>query len=194
MCFTYLFLQKQEFGRFKTSGSFNKKVESFLRNAQVNYLYVMKHSFIHLFTHSSVHWYLPLLLAHPECGEYRDGSDLVPVPRETEDTFTTVTAAMAFYSSLVAQSLKRLPPMQETRVRSLGRREIPWRRKWQSTPVFLPGESHGRRSLVGYSPRGRKESDTTERLHLTSPHGILWWVGTESCRDYHPREGAFEMF
>ena len=35
------------------------------------------------------------------------------------------------------------------------------------TPVFLPGESHGRRSLVGYSPRGRKESDTTEQLHFT---------------------------
>ena len=34
------------------------------------------------------------------------------------------------------------------------------------TPVFLPGESHGRRSLVGYSPQGRKESDTTERLRL----------------------------
>ena len=38
----------------------------------------------------------------------------------------------------------------------------PWRRKWQPTPVFLPGESHGQRSLVGYSPRGCKESDTTE--------------------------------
>ena len=35
-------------------------------------------------------------------------------------------------------------------------------------PVFLPGESHGRKSLVGYSPWGRKESDTTERLHFTS--------------------------
>ena len=35
--------------------------------------------------------------------------------------------------------------------------------KWQPTPVFVPGESHGRRSLVGYSPRGRKESDMTER-------------------------------
>ena len=45
--------------------------------------------------------------------------------------------------------------------------------KWQSTPVFLPGESHGRRSLVGCSPRGRKESDTTERLHLTSPYLTL---------------------
>ena len=39
-----------------------------------------------------------------------------------------------------------------------------WRRKWQPTPVSLPGESHGRRSLIGYSLRGRKESDTTEWL------------------------------
>ena len=41
-------------------------------------------------------------------------------------------------------------------------RKIPWRRAWQPTPVFLPGESHGQRSLVGYSPWGRKQSDTTE--------------------------------
>ena len=40
--------------------------------------------------------------------------------------------------------------------------KIPWRRAWQSTPVFLPGESHGQRSLAGYSPKGRTESDTTE--------------------------------
>ena len=40
--------------------------------------------------------------------------------------------------------------------------KIPWRRAWQPTPVFLPGESHGQRSLVGYSPQGRKESDMTE--------------------------------
>ena len=38
--------------------------------------------------------------------------------------------------------------------------KISWRRKWQPTPVFLSGKSHGRRSLVGYSPWGRKESDT----------------------------------
>ena len=43
--------------------------------------------------------------------------------------------------------------------------KISWRRKWQRTPVFLPGKSHGRRSMVGYSPRGCKELDTTERLH-----------------------------
>ena len=41
-------------------------------------------------------------------------------------------------------------------------RKIPWRRAWQPTPVFLPGESHGQKSLVGYDPWSRKESDTTE--------------------------------
>ena len=41
-----------------------------------------------------------------------------------------------------------------------------WRRRWQPTPVPLPGKSHGRRSLVGCSPWDRKESDTTERLHF----------------------------
>ena len=39
-----------------------------------------------------------------------------------------------------------------------------WRREWQPTPGFLPGESHGQRSLAGYSPWGRKELDTTEQL------------------------------
>ena len=43
-----------------------------------------------------------------------------------------------------------------------------WRRKWQPTPVFLSGRPPGRRSLVGYSPWGRKELDTTERLHFLS--------------------------
>ena len=40
------------------------------------------------------------------------------------------------------------------------------RRRWHPTPVLLPGKSHGRRSLVGYSPWGREELDTTERLHF----------------------------
>ena len=44
--------------------------------------------------------------------------------------------------------------------------KISWRRTWQPTPVFMPGKSHGQRSLVGYSPWGRKESDTTERPSL----------------------------
>ena len=41
-----------------------------------------------------------------------------------------------------------------------------WRRRWHPTPVLLPGKSHGRRSLVGCSPWGREESDTTKRLDL----------------------------
>ena len=53
--------------------------------------------------------------------------------------------------------------------------KIPWRRKWHPTPVLLPGESHGGRSLVGYSPWGRKQSDTTERLHFIVMGG--WWKG-----------------
>ena len=52
--------------------------------------------------------------------------------------------------------------------------KMPWRRKWQPTPVFLPGQSHGQRSLVGYSPWGRKDSDTSVQLsthvgNLVSP-------------------------
>ena len=51
--------------------------------------------------------------------------------------------------------------MQEMWVQSLGP-EIPWRRKWQPTPVFLPGKSQGQRGLAGYSQvQGFKESDTT---------------------------------
>ena len=45
-------------------------------------------------------------------------------------------------------------------------RKIPWRRKWQPTPVFLPGEFHGQRSLASYSPWGHKQWDTTEGLTL----------------------------
>ena len=46
-------------------------------------------------------------------------------------------------------------------------RKFPWRREWQPTPAFLPGELHGQRSLTGYSPWGCKESDTTEGLTHT---------------------------
>ena len=46
--------------------------------------------------------------------------------------------------------------------------KIPWRKAWQPSPVFLPGEHHGQRSLVGFSPRGHKESDTTGHLTLST--------------------------
>ena len=58
---------------------------------------------------------------------------------------------------------------------------ISWRRKWQLTPVLLPGKSHGWRSLADYSPWGRKESDMTERLHsLLSSLRVTPWLF--SCR------------
>ena len=59
---------------------------------------------------------------------------------------------------------------------------FPWRRKWQPTPVFLPGEFHGQRSLAGSSPWSCKESDTTEQLThilfpvLRSPDEILYLI------------------
>ena len=69
------------------------------------------------------------------------------------------------FASSVAHMVKNLPVTQKTWVRSLGR-EDPWRRERQLTPEFLPGESHGQRSLASYSPWGGKESDMTERLSL----------------------------
>ena len=69
-------------------------------------------------------------------------------------------------TSLVVQAVKNLPAMQrqgfDPRVRN-----IPWRREWQPTPIFLPGESPGQRNLAGSSPWGPKELDTTERLTLS---------------------------
>ena len=61
--------------------------------------------------------------------------------------------------------------------------KIPWWRQWHPTPVFLPGKSHGWRSLVGYSPWGCKASDMTEQLHFTSLQRTFWtflvakWMG-----------------
>ena len=63
----------------------------------------------------------------------------------------------------MAQMVKNLLATQETWGQSLGW-EDPLEKKWQRTPVFLSGEFHGQRSLAGHSPRGHKESDTTERL------------------------------
>ena len=63
------------------------------------------------------------------------------------------------WASLVAQTVMNPPAMQETWVG-----KILWRRAWQPTAVFLPGESHEQRSLMGYSPCGHKELDMTERL------------------------------
>ena len=71
--------------------------------------------------------------------------------------------------------------------------KIHWRRKWQPTPVLLPGKSHGWRNLVGCSPWGHKESDNTEQLHF---HFSLSCIGEGngnplqcSCFE-NPRDGG----
>ena len=88
--------------------------------------------------------------------------------------------------------------------------KIPWRRKWQPTLVLLAGKFHGQRSLVGYSPWGRKESGMTERLHFTSlfnslPQrmevygGLLQEQGISGVllgiagRPHEPQEGSAEV-
>ena len=56
--------------------------------------------------------------------------------------------------------------------------KIPWRMKWQTTPVFLPGEFHRQRSLSGYSPRDHKESDMTAFIYRYIFGHAAWFVGS----------------
>ena len=77
----------------------------------------------------------------------------------------TWTKLPHYRSSLVAQTVKNPPAVQGTWIRSLGQED-----PWQPTPVFFLGEFHGQRSLVGCSPWGCKESDTTESLSHTHTH------------------------
>ena len=67
----------------------------------------------------------------------------------------------------MAQMVQCLPIMWETQIPSLGWEDL-LEKKWQRAPVFLPGKSHGRRNLVGYSPWGCEESERTEQLHFHS--------------------------
>ena len=79
----------------------------------------------------------------------------------------------------MALVVKNLPANaeDETWVPSLGGK-IPWISKWQPTPAFLPGKSHGLRSLEGYSPWGRNESDKTECVHShTHTHNFVNHLG-----------------
>ena len=68
-----------------------------------------------------------------------------------------VSLSMGF---LCASVVKNLPAIWKMQVLSLGWKDL-WRRKWEPTPIFLPGKSHGQRSLVGYRPWDHKESDMT---------------------------------
>ena len=79
--------------------------------------------------------------------------------------FPIVPQHESWWASQAVQVVKNLPASAvDARglVSSYWVGKIPWRRAWQPTPVSLPGESHGQRSLVGYSPWGCKELDVTE--------------------------------
>ena len=79
------------------------------------------------------------------------------------ETIKTVKTQLCFPGGSVVKNLLASAGDARMQVRSLGG-EDPLEEEWQPTPVFLPGKFHRQRTLVGYSPWGRKESDTTERL------------------------------
>ena len=98
---------------------------------------------------------------------------IAPIDREVSrftvlcnSPITYVNISFMFFEALLFDAYIFMPCLVAQSIPWV--RKIPWRRKWQPTPVFLPGESHWWSSLVGYSPWGRKESDTTERVHLLS--------------------------
>ena len=85
-----------------------------------------------------------------------------------------------YRASLVAHTIKNLPAMEEPWVG-----KILWRRKWQPPPVFLPGKSHGQRSLAGYSPWSFKECNMPEHTHNSCSQGMqnldrFWIISSRS--------------
>ena len=115
--------------------------------------------------------------------------------------------APVFWASLVSQMVKNLPAMQETQVGSLGQGD-PLRREWHPTPVLLPGQSHGQRSLAGYSSWAAKNwtrlSDTTTNSRSSNtrwlsaccmcaliqkdPRGVDRYKATSQTGKLRPRE------
>ena len=99
---------------------------------------------------------------------FRCPSDRWRCHRGLSEQLLFLVSLPATQASQVAQTVKNLPAKKETWVRSLVRK-IPWRRKWQSTPVSLPRELHGQRRVAGYSPWGHKESNATEHACSLPP-------------------------
>ena len=91
---------------------------------------------------------------------------------------------MGFPGGASGQELAFPCRRHEMWVRSVGGK-IPWRRAWQPTPVFLPWESHGQRSLEGYSPGDCKESHVTERQSMLWGLSELIHISIHSSVWYH---------
>ena len=100
-------------------------------------------------------WMLPLVMAQAQ-------QELL---RSENHVCSTSVCIWASRVVVVVKNLSANMGDIETMAQSLVGK-IPWRRAWQPDPVFLPGESHAQRNLVGYSPWGCKESDMTEQLYL----------------------------
>ena len=111
---------------------------------------------------------------HPELGVFRAGRSATTGRMAQAGKTPSAALCASQHPGTGAQAMVRgsLGAQRLERLLQCGRPgfdpwvgKIPWRRKRQPTPALLPGESHGQRSLVGCGPQGRKESDTTERLH-----------------------------
>ena len=117
--------------------------------------------------------------------------------RETDNFIPNTEQYKSIQASLVAQTVKNLPAMQETQVPSLVGK-IPWRRERQPIPVFLPGEFHAKRSLEGYNPLGHKKLDMTEWLTHTHYKSIrvfwriIWQFVTISLKWFLPFKSLLE--
>ena len=106
--------------------------------------------------------------------------DLIFLPSLFEEKLLIIKECITLYSSYISGAsqvvlvVKNPPPCYRRKCKRHGFnpwvRKISSSRKWHHTPVFLPGKSHGQRSLAGYSPQGHKESDMTEQLSTHTLH------------------------
>ena len=91
---------------------------------------------------------------------------------------------VSFWASLMAQGVKNLPAMWDTQVWSLGW-EDPWRKEWQPAPIFLPGDSHGQRSLAGYSlwwqRVGHSWSNWAQHVSIQAIWYMQSWLVRTTC-------------
>ena len=111
------------------------------------------------------------------CNDFPQDISSGPVSCEALLDLWLLRALQRLFYDFPAGSVVKNPPAVRETCRRHGFdpwvRKLPWWRKWQPTPVFLPGKSHGQRSLMGYSPRGHTGSDVTE------------WLNSNTCFNIH---------
>ena len=150
----------------------------------------MEPTFFSLFFNMSTHWsQYPLLkipsfplcfeslsLGHANLGLFQNILYFMSLCVSSRSNILVIIEALQYALAsgrtslrvfLIAQLVKNPPAMQERPRLSPWVSKIPWRREWQATPGFWPGESHGQRSLAGRSSRGHTKQDVTERLRLS---------------------------